>query len=226
MFISFLLLSAFFWLGAVTGNFLTSFFFRVPRFIPLNGLERPPSCSFCGARLKYPAYTPFYSFFIGFKAKCCHAKIPVVYTMIELFTGVFSVIFFKTQGFSALNVSKFFFIIFFFLISLIFFYHKRIYEKLNWILFTFALTYGFLKSGSISEMLSVARVFVVISLILALKFSKKTLHIEEILLFFLLAFIMHPVYFIISFSFSLLMSKVESIEGIKLMPFCIFLLFL
>lgn len=70
------------------GNFITSFYFRIPRNIPLNGKTHPPMCSTCKVRLKYPDYGPLYYYiFRSKKCKVCGSPIPAEYFWIELLTA-------------------------------------------------------------------------------------------------------------------------------------------
>lgn len=71
------------------GNFITSFYFRIPRNIPLNGKTHPPMCSTCKVRLKYPDYGPLYHYiFRSKKCKVCSSPIPAEYFWIELCTAI------------------------------------------------------------------------------------------------------------------------------------------
>lgn len=73
------------------GGFLTTFYFRIPRKIPINGFSNPPACDTCGAKIKFPNYFPGYMFFFGGrKCKDCGMKIPIIYFIIEF--GVMAIL--------------------------------------------------------------------------------------------------------------------------------------
>lgn len=129
-----------FFLGAIFGNICTTLFFRIPRNIPINGLERPPMCSNCGIKIKYPYYAPFFQFLLkGLKCFNCKAKIPIIYTFIEFFSGVFSVLFFLFFKVNEYFITCYLGLLVIFLSCLIFIYHKLFFDKLNWIIILLSL---------------------------------------------------------------------------------------
>ena len=81
--------------GVIIGNFATSFYFRIPKHIPLLGLNHinsvPPRCSKCNHYLKFKEYLPVIWFIIC-KGRCnyCGEKINVNYLIIEIFSLLLS----------------------------------------------------------------------------------------------------------------------------------------
>ncbi|WP_236870357.1 prepilin peptidase [Candidatus Bandiella numerosa] len=75
--------------GLIIGNFATSFYFRVPRSVPLMGFNYenpiPPRCSTCNHCLKLKEYIPIFGY-IFCKGRCnyCGAKIDFSYFIIEI----------------------------------------------------------------------------------------------------------------------------------------------
>jgi hypothetical protein len=87
------------------GNFLTSFYYRIPRGISLNGRKVPPMCSSCGVKLKYPDYGPLYYYLIKSKTcKVCGVKVPGIYCFIELFVAIILITNFCMNGLNELSV--------------------------------------------------------------------------------------------------------------------------
>lgn len=124
------------------GNFLTSFYFRIPRNIPLNGKTNPPMCSTCGVKLKYPDYGPlYYRIFRGKFCKVCNASIPSEYFFIELFTGVIGLLVFILYGITEKSCFMVFVVISSILVFLINLKHEKIPEKALWIQFVSSVVY-------------------------------------------------------------------------------------
>jgi prepilin signal peptidase PulO-like enzyme (type II secretory pathway) len=124
------------------GNFITSFYFRIPRGIPLNGKSHPPMCSTCGVKLKYPDYGPLYYYL--FRGKCCKicgAKIPSEYFFIELFTAITCIFIFILHGVSEKSSFMIFIALSYILAFLINTNHGRIPEKSLWLSFIASVAY-------------------------------------------------------------------------------------
>ncbi len=124
------------------GNFITSFYFRIPRGIPLNGRTHPPMCSTCGVKLKYPDYGPLYHYI--FRGKCCKvcgAEIPKEYFIMELFAAITIMTAFVIHGLSDKSCFMVFTIIALILNITINAKHGRLPEKSLWILFVAVLVY-------------------------------------------------------------------------------------
>jgi prepilin signal peptidase PulO-like enzyme (type II secretory pathway) len=124
------------------GNFITSFYFRIPRGIPLNGKSHPPMCSTCSVKLKYPDYGPLYYYL--FRGKCCKvcgAKIPPEYFFIELFTAIACISIFILHGVSEKSSFMIFVVLSYILALLINTNHGRIPEKSLWISFVASISY-------------------------------------------------------------------------------------
>ncbi len=116
------------------GNFITSFYFRIPRGISLNGKTHPPMCSNCGVKLKYPDYGPLYYYlFRGKSCKVCGALIPKEYFFIELFTAITALITFLMHGLNDKSCFMIFVILSLILAMLINMKHGKIPEKSLWI---------------------------------------------------------------------------------------------
>lgn len=114
------------------GNFITSFYFRIPRSIPLNGRTHPPMCSTCGVHLKYPDYGPLYHYiFRGKKCNICGSVIPPEYFFIELFTGIACLLVFILHGVSEKASLMILAMLTYILAFLINAKHGRIPEKLD-----------------------------------------------------------------------------------------------
>lgn len=117
------------------GNFATTFYFRIPRGIPLNGRTNPPMCSNCKTRLRYPDYGPLYYYLFKSKScKKCGAKIPFEYTLIELIFAFVLVFHFAINGITEQTIIEAFLMAAILLILVINLKHKEIYEKTLWIL--------------------------------------------------------------------------------------------
>jgi prepilin signal peptidase PulO-like enzyme (type II secretory pathway) len=143
----------FYWLAFLVsvwiGNFITSFYYRIPRGIALNGMQNPPMCSGCGIRLKYPDYGPLYYYLFKAKnCKACGAGIPGIYCLIELFIGLTIMLNFLLNGISELSVAEGFAIAFLFLILFIDVSHKQVYEKSLVFLLVCMLVRGFYLHGT------------------------------------------------------------------------------
>lgn len=124
------------------GNFLTSFYFRIPRGIPLNGRTHPPMCSTCGIKLKYPDYGPLYHhLFRGKSCKVCGSEIPKEYFFMELFAAITIMTAFIIHGLSDKSCFMVFTIISLILSLTINAKHGRIPEKALWILFVTTVAY-------------------------------------------------------------------------------------
>lgn len=73
------------WFGAV----LTTYFYRLPRGIPISGTYKKPFCENCGYILRLADYFPVFNFFFT-RGKCrgCGDKIDHNYFIIELSTAI------------------------------------------------------------------------------------------------------------------------------------------
>lgn len=78
--------------GIMIGNLLTTVIYRLPRKISLNGIFNKkfyPFCSTCKHPLKFYEYFPILSWiFSGRSCNYCGAKIPLIYTIVEITTGL------------------------------------------------------------------------------------------------------------------------------------------
>jgi prepilin signal peptidase PulO-like enzyme (type II secretory pathway) len=124
------------------GNFITSFYFRIPRGIPLNGRTHPPMCSTCGVKLKYPDYGPLYYYL--FRGKCCKvcgSEIPKEYFIMELLAAITIMTAFVVHGLSDKSCFMVFTIIALILNITINAKNGRLPEKSLWILLVAVLVY-------------------------------------------------------------------------------------
>lgn len=92
------LLSMFY--GLMIGNYLTSAYFRIPRLIPINGINnklgKAPHCSTCKHKLKFYEYLPLLNWFsTRFKCNYCHAPIDWIYMFLEVTMTVISLILYE-----------------------------------------------------------------------------------------------------------------------------------
>jgi prepilin signal peptidase PulO-like enzyme (type II secretory pathway) len=125
------------------GNFITSFYFRIPRGISLNGKTNPPMCSNCGVKLKYPDYGPIYYYiFRAKKCKVCGVEIPKEYFFIEVFTAIICLLIFIIHGLNDKSCFMVFLILSLILAMLINMKHGKISEKSLWIVIVGALCYA------------------------------------------------------------------------------------
>lgn len=89
--------------GLMIGNYLTSAYFRIPRFIPINGINaqmgKAPHCSVCNHKLEFYEYFPVLNWFsTWFKCNYCKAPIDPIYVMIEITMTVIGVFLFEFLG--------------------------------------------------------------------------------------------------------------------------------
>ncbi len=89
--------------GLMIGNYLTSAYFRIPRFIPINGINKKigkaPHCSVCNHKLKFYEYFPLLNWFsTWFKCNYCHAPIDPAYMGLEIGMTFISLILFEVLG--------------------------------------------------------------------------------------------------------------------------------
>lgn len=139
----------FFFVSLWFGNFITSFYFRIPRGISINGRKTPPMCSNCGIRLKYPDYGPLYYYlFKGKSCKSCGIAIPAKYFWIELLTGILLLTCFLVNGLSQEAMLKVLVILPIILIGLIYHEHGTIHEKSVWIFFLPSIFYKAIHTSS------------------------------------------------------------------------------
>ncbi len=120
-------------LSAWTGNIVTSFFYRLPRNIPIHRDHNPPMCSACGTKLKFYQYMPlFYRVFCSSKTHCCGTDVPNVYTAIEALVIFSSVITYLTYGLSNLGLTIMLSIPVITCILFIFYYNYKIPKDILW----------------------------------------------------------------------------------------------
>ena len=89
--------------GLIIGNYLTSAYFRIPRAIPINGLNakvgKAPHCSVCSHKLKFYEYFPLFNWFsTWFKCNYCKAPIDPAYMGLEIGMTFISLILFEILG--------------------------------------------------------------------------------------------------------------------------------
>ena len=143
-----------FFLGAAFGNICTTLFYRIPKGIPINGIDAPPMCSFCGEKIKAPYYAPFiYILLYGFKTKCCGNKIPKIYFFIELLIAAFCCLFFVINPISSLNIIQFLLIVCVSLAVLLYVQTEKFFDKLNWMILVLCLTKYFYQVSIIDDFL-------------------------------------------------------------------------
>lgn len=124
------------------GNFITSFYFRIPRGISLNGRTNPPMCSNCGVKLKYPDYGPLYYYlFKGRACKICGSKIPFEYFFIETITAVMCLVAFLMNGLVEGTFLMIFVLLSYILVFVINLKHGEVPEKALWIATTATVIY-------------------------------------------------------------------------------------
>lgn len=219
-----------FFLGAIFGNILTTLFFRIPRAVPINGLEQPPMCSSCKTRLKYPYYAPFFqAIFKGLKCFACGAKIPVIYTLIELSVALFCAFFFTFNQMNSFFMVKFLAISILFLSILLYCKHGKIYEKTNWLLLTCTLLLYSNKQDILGFLILDKLIFGVIASMLLFALNKRLKrenYVEELLFILILSILLIGKIFVIA---SILMLALRALEGrikrnICFLPFILFLL--
>lgn len=220
-----------FWIGVIFGNLATTFFFRIPRGIPLNGLERPPMCSYCGVRLYYPTYVPFYQIlFGGGKCKNCHAKIPIIYSGIELLTGICAALFFYFASFNFMSVLQFLIVLVMSIKSLIFFHSQKIYEKLNWMLLSLTLLLTFFVYPKTETWLDYLLQSIVVGILCLMIFKRlyKEVEIEDIMLILIISMLVKKLLFVFIFAIILFFYKYKNFKKYTffLVTICIFLSFL
>jgi hypothetical protein len=131
------------------GNFITSFYYRIPRGLILNGRQSPPMCSNCFTKLKYPDYGPLYYYLIKGKfCKVCGVKIPKEYFFIELGVGFTIILNFLFNGIGEYSVVNTFFITAIILNFLINLKHEMLYDRSLMILLVFAIIRSCYINGS------------------------------------------------------------------------------
>lgn len=86
--------------GLIIGNYLTSAYFRIPRNIPLNGINRKigkkPHCSICEHDLKFYEYFPPLNWVTTwFKCNYCKTPIDPTYMILEVSITIISIIIFR-----------------------------------------------------------------------------------------------------------------------------------
>lgn len=128
------------------GNFLTTFYYRIPRNIPVNGITNPPMCSNCGTKIKWPYFGPLIAFILtDGTCKICKSKIPKEYLYIEIGTTLILFVNFLTKGFTGNIVAQTLFIWSLIMAALINYKHRTVHEKTTWIV----LTLGLINIGTI-----------------------------------------------------------------------------
>ncbi|MCT4635177.1 MAG: prepilin peptidase [Rickettsiales bacterium] len=89
--------------GLMIGNYLTSAYFRIPRFIPINGINsqmgKAPHCSVCNHKLEFYEYFPILNWFsTWFKCNYCKAPIDPIYIILEISMTAIGALLFKFLG--------------------------------------------------------------------------------------------------------------------------------
>jgi hypothetical protein len=216
-----------FFLGAVFGNICTTLFFRIPRNIPINGIERPPMCSSCGIRIKYPYYAPFFQFLLkGLKCFSCGAKIPLIYTLIEFFAGIFCTLFFFLNEINGYAIVNFLATLILFLSFLLFNKEGKFFDKTNWILLILAIIKAIYEMPLWEDIISFLVIYrISFGLLVALVFSvlSKEKIIQEICFFIILGILMPYIDLLISFAISILILLFwKKSKGFFILPFLLF----
>lgn len=93
--------------GVLIGNYITTAYFRIPRFIPINGLNnktgKVPHCSVCKHKLKFYEYLPVLSWIsTRFKCNYCLAPITYIYVILEVSVMLASVVLYYLLGMNML----------------------------------------------------------------------------------------------------------------------------
>ncbi len=129
-------------LSAWLGNITTSFFYRLPRNIPIHRTNNPPMCSNCGNNLKFYEYMPlFYRLFCGSKSRCCNTPIPDVYLFMELSVIISSVIIYLIYGLNNISICLLLSTPIMMCIIFTFYLHNSIPKDLIWAQLTALLCY-------------------------------------------------------------------------------------
>jgi hypothetical protein len=168
-------------------------------------------------------FDPFFQFILkGLKCFNCGAKIPVIYTFIELFAGLFCVLFFLFNPIDGYYIIKFLAILSIFLSVLLFYKEGRFYDKLNWIILSLSLLkLGYDASGQ--DLLSILVMTKLLNgLIFAMVFSFicKSKIIQEICFFLTLSIFFTSIEFIIVGVIStIILLVLKKNKGIFLIPF-------
>lgn len=122
--------------GALFGNFATSFYFRLPRNIPINGhpqlAGQAPHCSSCGHVLRFYEYFPILNF-IFTRGRCnyCNVKIDTTYHLLE-FSSILSALCIKEMhGLNFAFVAKLPLAVLFILIAALYQKHQHFFKELS-----------------------------------------------------------------------------------------------
>ena len=98
----------FFILGTTLGSFFNVLIYRIP--IGKSVVSPPSACPHCGHKIQWYENIPILSYiFLGGKCSSCKQKISIRYPIVELLTGLYSlllyVLFYHDQMFSASNLT-------------------------------------------------------------------------------------------------------------------------
>lgn len=212
-----------FLLGSIYGNLLTAFFFRIPRNIPLNGIQMPPMCSSCGIKIKYPYYAPFIHLIVkGRRCGACKAKIPIIYTIIEAVSGIACTLFFMYRGISIFTVISFFCTTIISLKALLFFQNQKVYEKLNWMLLVIVLIKAFYISKApdfITDIIFSHLIYGIICVTIFTIIHRKSAQIEIICLMLIFSIVPSSLVFVILATIATLLFSIASLKRLFLLPF-------
>jgi prepilin signal peptidase PulO-like enzyme (type II secretory pathway) len=109
---SFILLIITIIFGALFGNFATTFYYRLPRGLPINGGRlgiggKAPHCSVCNHQLRYYEYLPIINIFSTFgKCNYCGVKVDHSYHLLELGGVITAVLLFFQYNISFTFIAK------------------------------------------------------------------------------------------------------------------------
>jgi|GEM_PF-4487074 prepilin signal peptidase PulO-like enzyme (type II secretory pathway) len=98
--------------GALFGNFATTFYYRLPRGLPINGgrlgIEgKAPHCSVCNNPLRYYEYLPILNIFSTFgKCNYCGVKVDHSYHLLELGGVITAILLFLQYGINFTFIAK------------------------------------------------------------------------------------------------------------------------
>ena len=112
-------------LSIQAGNIVTSFYYRLPRGITVNGRKSPPMCSSCGVKLSRFDFGPIY--YLPFKnksCKSCGAKFLKKYLWIEIILPILLILNFIRTGINQSSAIEALCIIMLFLNLAIYIKHK------------------------------------------------------------------------------------------------------
>lgn len=117
-------------LGLSVGSFLNVVIYRIPR--DLSIVYPPSSCPNCKSRINWYDNIPLISYiFLRGKCRFCNASIPIKYPVVELLTGIFSVLTYLKFGFDLEFLFYFYFVCSMIALSFIDLEFKIIPDQIN-----------------------------------------------------------------------------------------------